>query len=162
VYYGESQTVLDDKGRITVPRRIRETMDVLGHAIWYMTRGFDGSIFMFSREEWMKIQAQLNRHSLMNPKALDFRRLFLGSVAEARPDRQGRMAIPPHLREYAGLDREAVLLGVGDHLELWSRDAWRAFQQRNESEFKEMATQLFMETDMDSGAEEKGGQRNDQ
>ena len=81
MYFGEAQTALDSKGRITIPRRFRETMDVLGHAIWYISRGFDNSLFLFHREEWEKIRKQVSRYSSMNARALDFRRLLFGSVA---------------------------------------------------------------------------------
>jgi MraZ protein len=143
MYFGESQTVLDDKGRITIPRRIRETMNVMGHIQWFMTRGFDQSIFLFPRDEWDKIRSQAGKHSSMNAQAIDFRRMFFGSVAEAQPDRQGRMPVPAHLREHAMLDKEVVLIGVDDHLELWSRKVWRAYQEEKQTEFKEMASLLF-------------------
>jgi len=143
VYFGEAQTKLDDKGRITVPRRVRETMDVEGHAIWYMTRGFDHCIFLFHRDTWRDIQSQVNRYSSMNAQTLDFRRLFFSSVAEAKPDGQGRMAMPAHLREHAGIEKEAVLIGVGDHLELWNPESWRAFAEGKDAEYKEMAGPLF-------------------
>lgn len=156
VYFGEIQTSLDEKGRITVPRRFRELMDVAGHIQWYATRGFDRAIFLFHREEWEKIRAQVSRYSSMNAPAIDFRRLFFGSVTEVRSDRQGRMAIPSYLRDHAGLEKEAVLIGVDDHLELWSRDAWRAFQKNKEAEFKEMAGRLFAGGDDPAAATEKG------
>ena len=143
MYYGESQTVLDDKGRITVSRKFRETMSVLGHILWYMTRGYDGSIFIFPKEEWDKIRKQASTHSTMDAHAIDFRRMFFGSVAEVQPDRQGRLSVPPHLREYGALDKEVSLIGVGDHLELWSKDRWRAYQQQNEQDYKSMASELF-------------------
>lgn len=147
MYFGESITRLDDKGRITVPRRIRETMDVLGHAIWYMTRGFDGCIFMFHRDEWDKIRRQVSRFSSMDAQALDFKRFFFSSVAEGKPDAQGRMAVPPHLRDYAGLDREAVVIGVDDHLEVWSKERWQSFVGAKEQDFKEMAGPVFARAD---------------
>jgi MraZ protein len=143
VYFGEAQTVLDDKGRITVPSLFRKKMDVNNHLVWYMTRGYDKSIFMFHQEPWNKIREQASKYSAMNARALDFRRLFFGSVAEARPDNQWRIAVPQHLRDHAGLKKEAVLIGVDDHLELWDRDAWMAFQREREAEFKEMASSLF-------------------
>jgi transcriptional regulator MraZ len=158
VYYGEARAKLDDKGRITVPRRVRETMDVLGHAVWFMARGFDHSIFLFHQEVWNTIRAQVNRHSSMDAKALDFRRLFFSSVAEVRPDAQGRMAVPPHLREHAGLDKEAVLIGVDDHLELWSEAAWRGFQEGKDTEYKEMAAPLFATEDVGAVGAQHGGQ----
>jgi MraZ protein len=143
MYFGEAQTAVDDKGRITVSRRFRETMNVLGHNLWYMTRGYDGSIFLFPRQEWEKIRAEARTRSTMDAKAIDFRRMFFGSVAEVQPDGQGRLLVPLHLREYASLDKEAVLIGVDDHLELWSKEAWRAFQDGNESSYKNMAAELF-------------------
>lgn len=144
VYFGEYTTRLDDKGRITIPSPYRKIMDVMKHSVWYMTRGFDKSIFLFHHDEWNKIRAQVGKFSAMNAKALDFRRLLFGSVAEVKHDPQGRMAVPPHLREHAGLNGEAVLIGVDDHIELWDKNAWRAFQNSNEAEFKEMASVLFM------------------
>ena len=145
MYYGEAQTVFDDKSRITVPVRIRETMEHLGHLQWFMTRGFDGSVFLFPRPEWDKILVHAGKYAAMDGQAIDFRRMFFGSVAEARPDRQGRMPVPQHLRELAGLEKkEAALVGVGEHLELWTRDAWRAFQQKKDPDYKRMATELFM------------------
>ena len=152
MYFGEAQTVLDDKGRITVSRRFRDTMNVLGHAVWYMTRGYDGSIFIFPKEVWDSIRAQASSHATMDAQAVDFRRMFYGSVAEVKPDNQGRFSVPSHLREYAGLDKEAVLLGVDDHLELWSREGWRAFQEGKQPEYKEMASQLFVPQGEVSGA----------
>ncbi len=157
MYYGESITKLDDKGRITVPVRVRETMNVLGHALWYMTRGFDGCIFLFHQEEWNKIRKQASQYSSMDAKALDFRRLFFSSVCDVRPDAQGRMPVPQHLREHAGLDKEAVLIGVDDHLELWSKDGWRAFVQNKEAEYKQMAGALFSQAEGESGGMQKGG-----
>jgi len=126
-----------------VPRRIREIMNVLGHAVWYMTAGYDKCIFLFPHDEWKRICAQVKRFSSMDARALDFRRIFYASVAEIRPDRQGRVPVPEHLRNYAGLDRDAVLIGVDDHMELWSRDNWRSFQGKLAPDFKQMATRLF-------------------
>ena len=126
-----------------VSRRFRETMDVLGHVLWYMTRGYDGSVFIFPKEEWDKIRLQAGAYSSMDARAIDFRRMFFGSVAEVRPDRQGRMLVPPHLREHAGLDKEAVLIGCDDHLELWSRDGWRQYQEGMEAAYKKMGSELF-------------------
>lgn len=157
MYFGEYPTSLDEKGRITMPRRFRNTMEVLGHAVWFMTRGFDHSIFLFNQEEWNKIRKQVANYSALDAKALDFRRLLFGSVAEVKPDGQGRMLVPQHLREYAGLSKEAVILGVDDHLELWSKERWREFQESKDDTFKEMAAQLFMGQDSVSAVGAEGG-----
>jgi len=154
VYFGESTTRIDEKGRITVPVRIRETMNVEGHAIWYMTRGFDRCVFLFHRDEWMRIRKAAKKSGSINARALDFRRLLFGGVAEVRPDQQGRMAVAPHLREHANIDKEAVLVGVDDHLELWNKDAWNAFLTNNEEEFKGMAGAIFGGEESDDAAAE--------
>ena len=66
------------------------------------------------------------------------------------------MPVPQHLRDHAGLEKEAVLIGVEDHLELWSKDAWRAFQDMKEAEYKEMASQLFVSDEQEVGRDLKG------
>ncbi len=146
MYFGEGQTVLDEKNRITVASQFRKTMDVLGHAVWFMTRGFDRSVFLFHKEQWDRIREKAGTYSSMDSRAVDFRRMFFGSVAEAKPDGQGRVLIPDHLRAHAGLtdtNREAVLVGCDDHLELWSRDGWKQYQERMEEKYKEMGRELF-------------------
>ncbi len=143
MYYGESQTSLDEKGRLSVPVQFRSIMDVHDHDVWYITRGFDGALFVFHKEQWQSLLDQGEGFPVLDPRMLDFRRMFLGSVAKVKRDRQGRLGVPAHLREYAGIDREAVLLGVEDHLEIWSKTGWRAFQERQAERYKAMAAELF-------------------
>ncbi len=155
MYYGESLIRLDDKGRIMVPRRIRETMDVLGHAIWYMTRGYDGCITLFHRDEWKKIEKQMSRYSAMDTRILDFRRFLFGGMVEVKPDGQGRIPVPVHLREYAGIGKEAVLVGVDEHLELWSKESWQGFIKQIQPDFKKMAREVFMPREISPEQQEK-------
>lgn len=156
VYLGEYSTTLDDKGRITVPRHIRVTMEANGDYVWYLTRGFDNCVFLYNQEEWKKLREQMNKYSSMNVKALKLKRILFGGVAEARPDGQGRMSVPSHLRDYAGIDKDAVLIGLDDHLELWSRERWHAFQETMDSEYKELAAMLFDETSEPAAAAVEG------
>lgn len=146
MYFGEAATTLDDKGRVTMASQFRKTADVLSHAVWFMTRGFDGSLFLFPKERWDQIRSEAGRYSTMDSRAVDFRRLFFGSVSEVRPDGQGRIAVEKHLQEYSGLSqsaKDAVLVGCDDHLELWSRDGWKKYQKSMESKYKEMGRELF-------------------
>ena len=143
MYYGETQTSLDDKGRMNIPVQFRAVMEAQDHEVWYMTRGFDGAVFMFPTEKWRELLEQRKEASTLDPRMLDFKRLFLGSVAKSKRDRQGRLTIASHLRDYAGVDREAVLLGVEDHLELWNKASWKAFQKSQAQQYKAMAAELF-------------------
>lgn len=154
MYYGEAQTAIDEKGRITVPLLFRQVMEVHDHDTWYMTRGFDGAIFLFHSAQWEKLKNLGNGHNPLDPRMLDFRRMFLGSAAKTKRDKVGRLAVPALLREYAGLQKEAVLIGVEDHLELWSKERWCAFQQQQMASYKAMAAELFASTRAGNGATE--------
>jgi len=143
VYFGEFPTTLDDKGRVTMSAPFRKTADVLSHAVWFMTRGFDGSLFLFPKERWDVIRGESARYSTMDSRAVDFRRMFFGSVSEVRPDGQGRIPVAQHLQDHAGITKEAVIVGCDDHLELWSRDGWKKYQKSMEAQYKEMGRELF-------------------
>ena len=142
MYYGEAQAAVDDKGRLNVPTHLRNQMKALNHELWFMTRGFDGAIFLFNHPTWEQLLKQ-GSGSMLDPRLLDFRRLFLGGSSSQKVDNQGRLPIPAHLRAYAGIDREAVIIGVEDHLELWSVSGWQQFQERQAQEYKRMAAELF-------------------
>ncbi len=156
MYYGEFQSRLDDKNRITVPTRFRETMNVLGHAIWHMTRGFDGCIFLFHQDEWRRVCSLIDRYPAMGAQALDFRRMWYSSAVEVRPDPQGRIPVPAALRDMAGLDKDVVLFGVGDHLEIWDKETWRTFQRSKEAEYKATGSLLLTGEQPRWGVAEKG------
>lgn len=143
MYLGEHHTVLDDKNRVTVPRKFREIMSVHGHIQWYMTKGYDGSLFLFPRQEWDRIREKSAGASVLDASVVDLKRILYGSVAEVCPDKQGRLPVPQPLREYANITREAVLVGVDEHLELWSKSNWQAYQERIQSSFKTMASEFF-------------------
>lgn len=143
MYMGEYPSALDEKGRITVPRFIRTKMDGYAHHVWYMMRGFHGCVFLYPQEGFNRLREQMARHSSMHLEALEVRRMMFGSAAEVRPDGQGRMTVPPHLREIANLGKDTVLLGVDDHLELWNKGALRTHQDAMEEKYRDMAASLF-------------------
>ncbi len=143
MYFGESTASLDDKGRMNLPLQFRSVMEVNDHDTWYLTRGFDGAIFLFDKEKWGKLLLEVDHSATLDPEMMDFRRFFLGSVAKVKRDNQGRLPIPQPLREYAGIDREAVIIGVHDHLQVWSKETWRAYQARQAEQYKAMAVRLF-------------------
>lgn len=143
MYYGEAHTALDDKGRLAVPVQFRRVMEAVDHCTWFITRGYDNALFLFHKERWERMLAGEIPGSTLEPRILDFRRFLVGSASKTKLDGQGRILVPQYLREYAGVDREGVLLGMEDHLELWSEDHWRAFQGRQAAEYKRMAAELF-------------------
>lgn len=153
MYFGEVHTAVDEKGRIMVPQAFRTIMDDNEHQIWCLTRGFENYIFLFHRKAW---DAFLLEHksvfSGLDSRRSMMRRLFVGGMERVRRDGQGRVAIPQHLRDYAGIDREAVLIGVGEHLELWSKDGWRQYQERQSEQYRTLADELLAGPGLQAGA----------
>jgi MraZ protein len=117
---GEYSHSLDAKGRLIIPAKFREQMG----DVFVISKGLDGCLFAFPPEEWQKLEAKLQKLPLTNKDARRFSRYFLAGAAEAELDRQGRVLIPQNLREAAGLERDVILCGVGNRVEIWDRDRW--------------------------------------
>ncbi len=142
MYEGEYHSTIDDKGRLALPINFRRLMEELGHLIWYITRGFDHTLFLFSESSWQELSSAIPADSI-NPKHLDFRRYLIGSSAKVQMDNAGRLLIPQHLRNFADIERSAVLLGLGGHLELWNDLRWKQFCQQHVEDYKKMAAEVF-------------------
>ncbi|MDR2933182.1 MAG: division/cell wall cluster transcriptional repressor MraZ [Oscillospiraceae bacterium] len=117
---GEFQHSLDTKGRVNFPSRLREGLGVR----FYITKGLDGCLFVYSEDEWDALAQRIR--ALPVSKARDLQRFFFGGAAEAQPDKQGRVLIPANLREYAGLDKDIVIVGAMVRAEIWDKQAWEA------------------------------------
>ena len=123
VLIGEYEHSLDSKGRMILPAKIREDVGEK----FIITKGLDGCLFGFSESEWNNFEEKLKQLPLTNKNARDFVRFFLSGAVEAETDKQGRFLIPANLREYADLDKEAVVTGVGTRIEIWERDKWKKY-----------------------------------
>ena len=120
---GEYEHSLDVKGRLIMPAKIRED---IGEK-FIITKGLDGCLFGFSKNEWNNFEEKLKTLPLTNKNARDFVRFFLSGAIECEIDKQGRFLIASNLREYANLEREAVITGVGTRIEIWNKDKWKAY-----------------------------------
>jgi len=120
---GEYEHSLDTKGRLILPAKIRED---IGEK-FIITKGLDSCLFGFSKTEWNNFEDKLKTLPLTNKNARDFVRFFLSGAIEAELDKQGRFLIPSNLREYATLDKEAVITGVGTRIEIWDKTKWKAY-----------------------------------
>lgn len=120
---GEFEHSLDAKGRLIMPAKIRED---IGDS-FIITKGLDGCLFGFSKNEWNNFEEKLKTLPLTNKNARDFVRFFLSGATECDVDKQGRFLISANLREYATLEKEAVITGVGTRIEIWNKDKWKAY-----------------------------------
>ena len=118
---GEYEHSLDAKGRLIMPAKLRTDMGEK----FIITKGLDGCLFVFSQNEWSNFESKLKELPLTNKNARDFVRFFLSGATECEIDKQGRFLIPSNLRTAAGLEKEAVIIGVGTRLEIWDKATWQ-------------------------------------
>lgn len=117
---GEFNHSIDVKGRLIIPSKFRE---ILGED-FVITKGLDGCLFVYPQEEWKTFENKLRTLPLTNKDARTFTRFFLGSAVDGGLDKQGRVLISLALRNFAGLDKEVVLVGVLDRIEIWDKAKW--------------------------------------
>lgn len=138
MFMGEYHHTIDDKGRLTIPSKIRYE---LGEE-FIMTRGLDNCLFIYPKDAWNNIIVKYK--DLPNTKdARNFMRFFLSGASTCSFDKQGRINIPIPLTAYAGLIKECVIIGVDDRLEVWSKDRFDDFMSENEKNMTEIADNLF-------------------
>ena len=120
VLMGEYEHSLDAKGRLIMPAKLRQD---IGEK-FILTKGLDGCLFAFSTQELINFEEKLKSLPLSDKNARSFVRFFLAGATECEIDKQGRFLIPNNLRVVAGLEKEAVIIGVGTRLEIWNKDTW--------------------------------------
>lgn len=138
MFMGEYHHNIDAKGRIIVPVKVR---DDLGDN-FIVTRGLDGCLFLYPKEQWNVI---INKYKEL-PDTKDkrqFMRIFLSGATLCEYDKQGRINIPKPLIDYAGLDKDCIIIGVDERLEIWSGKNWEEFIDTNEENMSSMADKLF-------------------
>ncbi|MDP1808603.1 MAG: division/cell wall cluster transcriptional repressor MraZ [Actinomycetota bacterium] len=138
MFLGEFQHTVDDKNRITLPAKFREPFaDGL-----IMTKGFENCLFVFSKTEWPRIEDKIRSLALLKKDARKLSRFFFGGANEDTPDKNGRVVIPGHLRAFAGLDKDVVVVGVSNRLEIWSKDNWERYVAEAGRSYEDTAEDL--------------------
>jgi len=123
VFSGEYQHTLDAKGRVIMPSKLREG---LGES-FFVTKGLDKNLLVFSREEWEKFYEKLSTLPLANKNSRGFARLFLAGAIECEADKQGRILLTQPLKDYASLEKDVTIIGNGDKVEIWSTANWNEY-----------------------------------
>ena len=120
MFMSEYNHTLDTKGRLIIPAKFRE---VLGEE-FVISKGMDGCLFVYANDDWNAFEQKLTSLPLINKEARQFARFFLAGAATVEVDKQGRILIPPVLREFADLQKDVVSVGVLNRIEIWSKDNW--------------------------------------
>ncbi len=127
VFFGEYQVSFTGAGRIIIPKKLRE---LLTGDTFILAKGFDLCLAGYDRSSWEDKARELMSFSLLDAENLEKRRFIFSSTSYVEVDEQGRFVIPKPLLSYAGLKEKAVLIGVGDHFEIWDREKWENYQSQ--------------------------------
>jgi MraZ protein len=132
MFLGEYYRTRDSKGRVFVPSNFREGL--IGGAV--ISKGFDEKcLFLFSEENWNKLQEKILSGPIAKKNTQVFSRWFFSSAIEAEMDPQGRIKIPQNLADYAGVNKDIVLVGVSERIEIWDKAKWEEYYNQAESRF---------------------------
>ena len=141
---GEHEHTIDDKNRLTLPAKFR---DSFAEGI-VVSRGLDGCLYAYPRSDWQSaIEARLEELDPLSKESRRLRRYFYSGASEDEPDKQGRITIPATLMKHAELERDVVVAGVHDHLEIWDRAAWRRELAETEGSAEDVAERLAAQRD---------------
>jgi MraZ protein len=139
VFLGTHSPRLDDKGRLFLPAKVRAQLaDGL-----VVTKGQERCLYVFDMAEFMRLAEQMRSTPVTSKAARDYLRVFLSGASDEAPDKQGRITIPPGLRQYAGLDRECTVIGAGSRVEIWDATAWDTYLQATEQAFSDQAEEVI-------------------
>lgn len=139
MFMGEFQHAVDAKGRLIMPAKLREG---LGER-FIATKGLENCLFVFPLKEWETFGEKLRSLPMASGAARAFTRLFFSGATECELDPQGRILLPANLRQYAGLEKEVVVVGVSNRVEIWSQERWEEYSQKAEEDYPEIAEKLL-------------------
>jgi MraZ protein len=134
MFLGTHTPRLDDKGRLILPAKFRD--ELAGGVV--ITKGQERCLYVFPMPEFQRIAGQLRETPVTNKAARAYGRVFFASAHDEVPDKQGRVTIPGHLREYAALDRELVVIGASTRVEIWDKQSWEQYLSASEDDFADI------------------------
>jgi MraZ protein len=140
---GTFSRALDDKQRLAIPKRLREAMECQTGGVLYIAPGTDRSLAIYNEQAFSRLAEKLALASPARQDVRAFLRLFYAQAQQVELDSQGRARIPTELASLAGLEKEIVLLGVQDHLEVWSAVHWQNYLSQKQPHYDEIAETAF-------------------
>ena len=137
-FMGTYQNNVDPKGRVSIPVKYR---DALGER-FFVTKGFDSCIDIYTVDEWEKFADKLQKLSVTKRDMRNFVRFICGNATEVELDKQGRILLPAMLRETVGIEKEVIVMGVGNKVEIWDKAKWEEHQQVISQHISEISENL--------------------
>jgi len=145
MFYGEFAHSLDRKGRLIIPSKFREAIKEAYAEKLYITRGLDKCLFVFTEEEWKTQETKFKSMPFTKSEHRKFNRIFFSGASDTAPDKQGRILLPNYLKDFAGIKKEVVFIGVSNRIEIWSKELWREFYGNNKESYEQIAENLIEE-----------------
>ena len=143
MFYGEYEHTLDNKDRVIIPAKFREIFKENYVEKFFITRGLDKCLFVFTAETWKSEEKKFRELSFTRSEARKFNRLLFSGASEVLCDKQGRILIPAYLKSYAGINQDVIIIGVSDRIEIWAKESWNQFFDANQGQFEELAEKLM-------------------
>jgi len=142
MFYGEFFHSIDRKGRLILPSKFREVAKGNFVEKFFVTRGLDTCLFMFSEEEWRSQETKFKAMPFTKQESRIFNRLYFSGAVDVVPDRQGRILLPQFQKDYAQIKKDVVVVGVSNRIEIWSADKWKEFYGTWKQSFEGIAEKL--------------------
>lgn len=143
MFYGEYQHTIDRKGRIILPAKFREAAKSNFIEKFFVTRGLDKCLFMFAEDEWKNQEQKFKSMPFTKQEARRFNRIYFSGAQELIPDKQGRILLAQYLKEFAGIKRDIVIIGVANRIEIWDKNLWQEFYKTAQEGFEEIAEKII-------------------
>ena len=143
MFFGEYRHALDDKNRLFIPAKLREPIQAEPQKGFYISRGMDHSLFLYTPQGFEKLRESFPKLSFTKARHREFQRMFFANTAFSELDAQGRILVPESLAALALLKKEVSIVGVDDRIEVWDVARWEAFKKRSNPRFERTADELF-------------------
>ena len=139
MFFGTYTPRLDDKGRLFLPAKFR---DELAEGL-VVTRGQERCLYVWSMEEFAKLTERMREVPVTNKAGRDYVRMFFAGASDETPDKQGRVTIPPMLRDYASLSKDCIVIGAMNRIEIWDASSWQTYSDQQEQTFADLSEEVF-------------------
>jgi len=143
MFYGEYTHNIDRKGRLILPAKFRDICKEYQIDRFLITRGLDKCIFMFTEDEWRIQEQKFKSMPFTKKETRSFNRMFFAGAVDTAPDKQGRFIIPQYLKDYAGIKRETIVIGVSNRIEIWDKKSWKMFYENASESFEQVAENML-------------------
>lgn len=138
MFFGNYSHTLDDKGRLVIPRKMR---DELGNKVFIM-KGFDGALAVYKEEAFSQVVEELKKFSFLKKENRDYLRIKLASIVDLDVDKMGRVQIPSAILAKHHINKDVVVLGAGDHIEVWDKEQYEQYLASIEDNFEDIAERI--------------------